>query len=68
MKQNSELDCRPFNNTATHQFRESKGKGLKYKPLTESLRVKDYLDRQELNYLPNSSIKEDKLTRKAMTG
>ena len=58
----------PFNNTASHCFREQKGKGLKYKPSTQSLRIKEIMDKQEMNYLPNSSPKQDKLTRKAMAG
>ena len=34
--------------------------------MTQSLRVKDYLDKQELNYLPNSTPKQDKLLKKAL--
>lgn len=68
MKSNSELDHIPFNNSSNHQFREAKGKGLKYKPLTQSMRVKEFLDRQELNYLPNSLSKPDKLLKKIAKG
>lgn len=53
----------PFNNTFSHQFRETKGKGLRYKPYTNGFRLREYLDRQELNYLPNSALKEKGLAR-----
>jgi hypothetical protein len=65
---NSELDIVPFNSTATHNFREFHGKGLKYKPMTQCLRLKDFFDRQNLNYLPNSTPKQDKLTKKVLAG
>ena len=58
----------PFCNTAGHKFREFSGTGLKYKPMTQTLRVKEFLDRQELNYLPNSTVKQDKLLKKALKG
>ena len=68
MKSNSELDQVPFNNTFSHQFRESSDKGFKYKPFTQSLRLKEFLDKQSLNYLPNASQKPDKLVKKAIKG
>ena len=46
----------PFRNTFSHQFREDShcGKPMKYKAAHRTLRIKEILDRQELNYMPNS--------------
>jgi hypothetical protein len=62
------LDNVPFNNTFHHNFRDLSGKGLKYKPLNHSMRVREFLDKQELNYLPNSAHKPDKIVQKALKG
>ncbi len=56
-KHNSELDHVPFHNTFSHRFRETdpQAKPMKYKPATNNLRLKEFLDHQDLNYLPNST-------------
>lgn len=47
----------PFRNTFSHRFREidPQARPMKYKPLTHNIRLKEYLDHQGLNYLPNNS-------------
>lgn len=56
MRKNSELDHIPFRNTFSHKFRESdhNNSAMKYKPLNHNFRIKEYIDSQRLNYLPNS--------------
>ena len=60
----------PFTSASNHQFRDypSTGKGLKFKPYTQNLRIKEYLDSQKLNYLPNSPSvsKQEKIIKKAI--
>ena len=69
MQRNSELDEIPFNNTFSHQFRDynKSEKSFKYKSFNHNLRIKQYLDSQPLNYLPNSSNKKtDKTLKKIL--
>ena len=64
MAKNGELDNVPFTNTSNHQFRDSKGQGWHYKSFTRHFRVREYLDRQELNYLPNTPALVNRMLKK----
>ncbi len=68
LAKNGELDHVPFTNSSNHEFRATKGQGLHYKSFTHSFRVREYLDRQELNYLPNTPAAVDRLIKKQKRG